>query len=53
MGRHEDKAEEQRKIESNGFKPGRGIPPEDLGKHRKPDEQDSDDDPGEGEDAAT
>lgn len=46
MGKHEDKdkAEEQRKIDSNGHKPGRGIPPEDPGgKHGKPDDTDKDD----------
>ena len=46
MGRHEDKdkAEEQRKIESNGYQPGRGLPPEDPGsKHGKPDDTDQDD----------
>ncbi|MGH3823160.1 MAG: hypothetical protein ACRDRA_10060 [Pseudonocardiaceae bacterium] len=38
MGKHEDKdkAEEQRKVESNGHKPGRDIPREDPGgKHGK------------------
>jgi hypothetical protein len=41
MGRHEDKgkAEEQRIIESNGHRPGRGLPAEDPGgKHSKPDD---------------
>jgi hypothetical protein len=45
MGKHEnkDKAEEQRRIESNGYKPGRGIPPKDPGgKHSKPDDDDPD-----------
>jgi hypothetical protein len=38
MGKHEDKdkADDQRKVESNGHKPGRNIPPEDPGgKHGK------------------
>jgi hypothetical protein len=46
MGKHEDKdkAEEQRKIDSNGHKPGRGIPAEDPGgKHGKPNDTDTDD----------
>ncbi|MBV9140670.1 MAG: hypothetical protein JO115_07110 [Pseudonocardiales bacterium] len=45
MGRHEDKdkAEEQRKIDSNGHFPGRDLPPEDPGgKHRKDDEDEED-----------
>jgi hypothetical protein len=53
MGKHEDKdkAEEQRKIDSNGHKPGWGIPPEDPGgKHGKPDDTDKDD---QGEDTGT
>lgn len=40
MGKHEDKdkADDQRKVESNGHKPGRHIPPEDPGgKHGKND----------------
>lgn len=43
MGKHEDKdkAEEQQIIESNGYKPGRGIPPESRGKHSKPDDVDT------------
>lgn len=46
MGKHEDKdkAEEQRIIESNGYKPGRVFPPESRGKHSKPDDTDSEDD---------
>jgi hypothetical protein len=45
MGKHEDKdkAEEQRIIESNGYKPGRGFPPESRGKHSKPDDTEDDD----------
>lgn len=53
MGKHEDKdkAEEQRKIDSNGHKPGRGIPPGDPGgKHGKPNDTDTDD---QGEDTGT
>jgi hypothetical protein len=46
VGRHEDKdkAEEQRIIESNGHRPGRGLPAEDPGgKHGKPDDTQQDD----------
>jgi hypothetical protein len=53
MGKHEDKdkAEEQRKIDSNGHKPGRGFPPEDPGgKHGKPDDTDTDDQDDRGKD---
>lgn len=52
MGKHEDKAEEQRIIESNGHRPGRNPPPADPGgKHSKPDET-QDDEQGE-KDAGT
>jgi hypothetical protein len=43
MGQHEDKdkADDQRKVESNGHKPGRDIPPEDPGgKHGTSDKDD-------------
>jgi hypothetical protein len=43
MGKHEDedKAERQRKIESNGQRPGRDLPPKDPGgKHGKDDDKD-------------
>jgi hypothetical protein len=41
IGKHEDKADDQRKVESNGHKPGRDIPPEDPGgKHGKDDKDD-------------
>jgi hypothetical protein len=43
MGKHEDKAEEQRIIESNGHRPGRNPPPADPGgKHSKPDDTQDD-----------
>jgi len=50
MGKHEDKdkAEEQRIIESNGYKPGWGFPPESRGKHSKPDGREDDDSEGKG-----
>jgi hypothetical protein len=43
MGKHEDKAGEQRIIESNGHRPGRDLPPADPGgKHSKLDETQDD-----------